>query len=60
MKYPQLLLVIKWIELKDNKMRENVIRECRFSSFKNINTMLLSVKERYNYSTSGKKVYIIY
>ena len=40
---------------KVKKNRENIARECRFTSLTNIKTMLFSVKQRNNYSNSEKK-----
>ena len=40
---------------KVKKNRENIARECRFTSLTNIKTMLFSVKQRNNYSNSKKK-----
>ena len=39
------------------KNRENIVRECRFTSLTNIKTMLFSVKQRNNYSNLEKKRY---
>mgnify|MGYP001270954412 CR=1 FL=1 len=40
---------------KVKKNRENIVRECRFTSLTNIKTMLFSVKQRNNYSNLEKR-----
>ena len=40
---------------KVKKNRDNIARECRFTSLTNIKTMLFSVRQRNNYSNSEKK-----
>ena len=50
---PAVIVGNKMDKAKNN--RENVIRECRFTSLTNIKTMLFSVRQRNNYSNPEKK-----
>ena len=50
---PAVVVGNKMDKIKNN--RENIIRECRFTSLTNIKSMLFSVRQRNNYSNSEKK-----
>ena len=50
---PAVIVGNKMDKAKNN--RENVIRECRFTSLTNIKIMLFSVRQRNNYSNPDKK-----
>ena len=52
---PAVIIGNKMDIVKDDKIRSNIVRECRFKQLKNIETMLFSVKNRNNYNNPEKR-----